>query len=155
MRSRSERGLIHDLVLPTVLFAVVGGMTWAVRGSSGYGASAGCIFAGVMLGTAWWFIAREPGSERSRRYTSGWIILAMTVLFGIAGNRGWMQWSHFFEGRIQNLFHQIDELLFNLMPQVERFEGRVRFSRNVPQGETNPRESTLEPPVHPQTSTPS
>ena len=35
--------------------------------------------------------------------------------------------SHYFEGRIQALFHQIDELVFSLMPQIERFEGRVRF----------------------------
>ena len=39
--------------------------------------------------------------------------------------------AHYFEGRIQALFHQIDELLFNLLPQVEKFEGRVRFGRNL------------------------
>jgi biopolymer transport protein ExbB len=39
--------------------------------------------------------------------------------------------SHYFEGRIQNLFHQIDELVFSLLPQVERYEGRVRFSRQA------------------------
>ena len=47
------RDLMHDLLFPTVLFAALGGMTWAVRGCSGYGASAGCIFAGVTLGAAW------------------------------------------------------------------------------------------------------
>ena len=93
-------GLTHDFVLPTLLFAAVGGMTWAVRGCSGYGASAGCIFAGVTLGTVWWFIARDPGGRQSRRYASAWIILAMTVAFGIAGNRGWMQWPHFFNNTL-------------------------------------------------------
>lgn len=92
----TRRGLAHDLVLPTILFAALGGMTWAVRGCSGYGAAAGCIFAGVTLGTAWWYIAREPCAVQPRRYASGWIILAMTVMFGIAGTRGWMQWPHFF-----------------------------------------------------------
>ena len=37
--------------------------------------------------------------------------------------------AHWFEGRIIRLFHQIDELAFSLFPQVERFEGKVRFSR--------------------------
>src|SRR5437762_2713447 len=37
--------------------------------------------------------------------------------------------SHFFEGRILKVFHQIDELVFNLLPQLERYEGRVRFGR--------------------------
>ncbi len=96
----ARRNLGEDLFLPTVLFAAIGGMTWAVRGSSGYGASAGCIFAGVLLGTAWWFIAREPTLQQSRRYASGWIILAMTVAFGIAGNRGWMQWPGFFDNKL-------------------------------------------------------
>ena len=95
-----RRDLAHDLLLPTVLFGALGGMTWAVRGSSGYGASAGCIFAGVALGAAWWFIAREPAAAQSRRYASGWIILAMSVAFGIAGNRGWMQWPSFYDNRL-------------------------------------------------------
>ncbi|MBI4559099.1 MAG: hypothetical protein HY706_16060 [Candidatus Hydrogenedentes bacterium] len=96
MGDHSRRDLTHDLLLPTLLFAALGGMTWAVRGSSGFGASAGCIFAGVTLGTAWWFIARHPSAKQSRPYASGWIILAMTAAFGIAGNQGWMQWPHFF-----------------------------------------------------------
>ena len=76
-------------------------MTWAVRGSSGYGGSAGCIFAGVTWGTAWWFISRHATVGHSRPYNSGWIILAMTIGIGIAGDRGWMQWASFFEGRLQ------------------------------------------------------
>jgi hypothetical protein len=47
--------------------------------------------------------------------------------------------SHYFEGRIQTMFHEIDELVFSLLPQVERYEGRVRFSRQgndeLPSGE--------------------
>lgn len=46
--------------------------------------------------------------------------------------------AHWFEGRIQSLFHQIDELLFNLLPQVERYEGRVRFGRQPADGEPAP-----------------
>jgi hypothetical protein len=100
MSTDTRHSLAQDLVLPMLLFGAIGGMTWAVRGSSGFGAAAGCIFAGVTLGTAWWFIARDPGPTQSRRYASGWIILAMTVAFGIAGTRGWMQWPNFFNERM-------------------------------------------------------
>ena len=93
--------LAENLVLPTLLFAALGGMTWAVRGSSGYGGSAGCLFAGVTWGAAWWFIAREPGATQSRCYASGWIILALAVGIGLSGNRGWMQWPAFFDGHLQ------------------------------------------------------
>lgn len=93
-------GFMYDLVLPTLLFAALGGMTWAVRGCSGYGAVNGCVFAGVTWGAAWWYIAHEPGGRQSRRYASGWIVLALAFGIGLSGARGWMQWPSFFEGRL-------------------------------------------------------
>jgi hypothetical protein len=101
MQHRTAGDLTHDLLLPTLLFAGLGGMTWAVRGSSGYGATAGCLFAGVAWGAAWWFIAREPGPRQTRRYASGWIVLAMALGVAVSGDRGWMQWSSFFAERLQ------------------------------------------------------
>ena len=92
--------LTHDLFLPTLLFTAMGGMTWAVRGCSGYGASAGCIFAGVMWGAGWWYLAHESRGPQTRRYSSAWIILAVTVGIGFSGARGWMQWHFLFEGRL-------------------------------------------------------
>ncbi len=92
--------LAHEFVLPTLLFAALGGMTWAVRGCSGFGAVAGCVFAGVAWGAAWWFLAQSPDGERRRRYDSGWIVLALTVGVGLSGGRGWMQWTHFFDGKL-------------------------------------------------------
>ncbi len=93
-----RRDLLRELILPTVLFAALGGMTWAVRGSSGFGAVKGCVFAGVMWGAAWWFISLEPSGQEARRYASGWIVLALTVGIGVSGARGWMQWPSFFDG---------------------------------------------------------
>jgi hypothetical protein len=101
MSDRPRRDLAHDLVLPVILFSALGAMTWAVRGCSGFGAMNGCVFAGVTWGAAWWFIAREPSGQQSRRYTSAWIILALTLGIGVSGNRGWMQWPSFFEGHLQ------------------------------------------------------
>ncbi len=101
-KSGTRRGdFAHDLFLPVLLFAALGGMTWAVRGCSGFGALDGCVFAGVTWGAAWWFIARDPSGQQSRRYASGWIILALTVGIGLSGARGWMQWPSFFNGRLQ------------------------------------------------------
>ncbi|MCI0492335.1 MAG: hypothetical protein L0Z07_05305 [Planctomycetes bacterium] len=93
--------LVRDLCLPTLLFAALGAMSWAVRGCVGFGGSSGCIFAGVLWGTAWWFLAQSGGQATSRRYTSGWIVLAMTVGIGMSGARGWMQWHSFFDGKLQ------------------------------------------------------
>lgn len=98
---RRKDDLVHDFFLPILLFAALGGMTWAVRGSSGFGSVKGCVFAGVMWGAAWWFIARNPGGPPARRYASGWIVLALTIGIGLSGGRGWMQWSSFFDGMLQ------------------------------------------------------
>jgi hypothetical protein len=102
----ARQDLVHDLLLPTLLFAALGGMVWAVRGCSGFGALNGCVFAGVTWGAAWWFIAREPSGQQSRRYASGWIILALTVGIGLSGARGWMQWPSFFNGHLQTNYEQ-------------------------------------------------
>ena len=101
MPRTSRLDLTHDFFFPTLLFAALGGMTWAVRGCSGFGAVAGCIFAGVTWGAAWWYLSQNPTGEPPRRYNSAWIIVALTIGIGISGSRGWMQWPSFFEGRIQ------------------------------------------------------
>src|SRR4051794_10633383 len=93
-------GLTHELVLPTLLFAALGAMTWAIRGCSGFGAVAGCIFAGVTWGVAWWYLSHEPRQAQSRRCASGWVVPALTFGIGFAGSRGWMQWPSFFEGKL-------------------------------------------------------
>jgi biopolymer transport protein ExbB len=43
--------------------------------------------------------------------------------------------AHYFEGRIQGAFREIDELIFSLVPQLERYEGRLRFNRQAGDGD--------------------
>ncbi len=56
--------------------------------------------------------------------------------------------AHFFEGRIQTLFHEMDDLLFNLLPQIERYEGRVRFHKQLDE-EASAETGIAPPPVPP------
>ncbi len=90
----------HDLVLPTLLFAALGAMTWAVRGCAGAGGMNAHVAPGLTWGAAWWFLARADAKGPARRYTSGWILLALAAGFAIAGERGWMQWPNFFNGHL-------------------------------------------------------
>ena len=94
------RDWAHDLVLPTLLFAALGAMTWAVRGCAGAGGMNAHVAPGLTWGAAWWFLARGQGGVPSRRYNSGWILLALAAGFAIAGERGWMQWPNFFSGQL-------------------------------------------------------
>jgi biopolymer transport protein ExbB len=107
-----------------------------------------------LLGTVWGMIRAfhdttllAPGQNKADYLAEGIYIALVTTLGGLLVAIPAVIFSHYFEGRIQSLFHQIDELLFNLMPQIERFEGRVRFGRQAGSGDSAVRESTLEPPI--------
>jgi biopolymer transport protein ExbB len=71
----------------------------------------------------------EQGADRTSVLAGGIYTALVTTFAGLAVAIPCALFSHYFEGRIQSLFHQIDELVFSLLPQLERYEGRVRFSR--------------------------
>ena len=72
-----------------------------------------------------------PGQNKADFLANGIYMALVTTLSGLVVAIPAAILAHYFEGRITSLFHQIDELLFNLMPQVERYEGRVRFSQKI------------------------
>ena len=71
----------------------------------------------------------EQGVDRTSVLAGGIYTALVTTFAGLAVAIPCALFSHYFEGRITTLFHQIDELVFSLLPQLERYEGRVRFSR--------------------------
>lgn len=110
-----------------------------------------------LLGTVWGLIVSFhdtthllPGENKAEFLAKGIYIALVTTLAGLCVAIPAAFFSHMFEGRIQSLFHKIDELLFSLMPQIERYEGRVRFSRQM--GDEEPgRDVASPPPVEPRT----
>lgn len=91
-----------------------------------------------LLGTVWGMIRAfhdttqmAPGQNKADFLAQGIYVALVTTLSGLTVAIPAAIFAHYFEGRITTLFHQIDELLFNLMPQVERYEGRVRFSQKI------------------------
>ncbi len=87
-----------------------------------------------LLGTVWGLIQAfydttqlAPGINKAEQLARGIYIALVTTLSGLIVAIPSAIVAHFFEGRLQTLFHQIDELVFHLMPHVERYEGRVRF----------------------------
>ena len=87
-----------------------------------------------LFGTVWGMIRAFhdmtqllPGQDKAEFLGKGIYVALVTTVSGLAVAIPAAILSHYFEGRIQYLFHRIDELVFSLMPQIERFEGRVRF----------------------------
>lgn len=108
-----------------------------------------------LLGTVWGMIRAfhdttqlTPDLNKADYLAEGIYVALVTTLGGLCVAIPAAIFAHYFEGRVQALFHQIDEMLFNLMPQVERFEGRVRFGRQAGDGEmTDQPENVPAPPV--------
>jgi biopolymer transport protein ExbB len=89
-----------------------------------------------LLGTVWGIIDAfygmtmlEAGQNRAVALAGGIYTALVTTLGGLMVAIPSACIAHYFEGRITRLFHDIDEMVFDLLAQVERFEGRVRFSR--------------------------
>jgi len=95
-----------------------------------------------LLGTVWGMIVAfhettqlQVGQNKADFLAKGIYVALVTTLGGLVVGIAGAVLAHLFEGRIQTLFREIDELLFNLLPQVERYEGRVRFSRQAAEGD--------------------
>ena len=104
-----------------------------------------------LLGTVWGMIEcfhrttlLAPGQNKAQELATGIYIALVTTYGGLLVAIPASILAHYFEGRIQKLFHQIDEMLYSLLPQIERFEGRVRFGRSTEDGQSAP--SLAEPP---------
>jgi biopolymer transport protein ExbB len=87
-----------------------------------------------LMGTVWGMIRAfhdttqmAPGLNKAEYLAEGIYLALVTTLAGLAVAIPATILAHYFEGRVVKLFHQIDELLLNLMPQVERYEGGARF----------------------------
>jgi biopolymer transport protein ExbB len=77
----------------------------------------------------------DAAADRTNVLADGIYTALVTTFAGLAVAIPALLASHFFETRILNSFRQIDELTFNLLPQLERYEGRVRFSRQAENGD--------------------
>ena len=87
-----------------------------------------------LLGTVWGMIMAfyktaelQPGQDKAEVLAAGIYTALVTTLCGLLIAIPSAIVAHYFEARITSLFHQVDELLFNLLPNIERYEGRARF----------------------------
>ncbi|MFH1266426.1 MAG: MotA/TolQ/ExbB proton channel family protein [Planctomycetota bacterium] len=90
-----------------------------------------------LLGTVWGMIeaffqtANLPLGANKAEYLADGIWKALVTTFaGLAVAIPAAVLAHYFEGRIQKLFRELDESLQGLLPQLERYEGRLRMSKD-------------------------
>ncbi|MCS7238808.1 MAG: MotA/TolQ/ExbB proton channel family protein [Thermoguttaceae bacterium] len=87
-----------------------------------------------LLGTVWGMIkaffvtANLPlGANRATYLADGIYVALVTTFAGLSVAIPAAVLAHLFESRIQKLFREIDEVMLGILPQLERFEGRLRL----------------------------
>ncbi len=97
-----------------------------------------------LFGTVWGMIRAffdttqlQAGQNKADFLAEGIYVALVTTLGGLAVAIPAAIFSHYFEGRIQNLFYRIDELLFSLLPQIEKYEGQLRVNHKSLSGTTD------------------
>lgn len=79
--------------------------------------------------------AGVSGANKAEQLAEGIYVALVTTFAGLCVAIPGAILAHYFEGRIQSLFREIDELLLGLLPQLERYEGKLRVSRAAVEGD--------------------
>ncbi|MDZ4781256.1 MAG: MotA/TolQ/ExbB proton channel family protein [Planctomycetia bacterium] len=78
---------------------------------------------------AFFVTANLPAGQNKTQFLAQGIYIALVTTFaGLTVAIPAVMTAHFFEGRIQRLFTEIDEFLLGLLPHLERFEGKQRVT---------------------------
>jgi biopolymer transport protein ExbB len=92
-----------------------------------------------LLGTVWGITQAfydttqlVAGQNRAEALAQGIYTALVTTVFGLVIAIPAAIMAHLFENRVVTLLNEIEEMIFNLMPQVERYEGKIRFTSPVP-----------------------
>lgn len=88
-----------------------------------------------LLGTVWGMIAAffatatlPLGSNKGQALAEGIYVALVTTFAGLAVAIPAAMLAHYFEGRILRLLRSVEELLLEVLPRLERFEGGPRIS---------------------------
>ena len=95
-----------------------------------------------LLGTVWGITQAfydttqlVVGQNRAEALAQGIYTALVTTMTGLLIAIPAAILSHYFENRIIQLINEIEELSFNMLPQFERYEGKLRFTTGIPADE--------------------
>jgi biopolymer transport protein ExbB len=77
----------------------------------------------------------SSGPNKAADLAGGIYVALVTTFAGLCVAIPAAVLAHYFEGKIQALFRDIDEFVLGMLPQWERFEGKLRVSRQSLGGE--------------------
>lgn len=116
----AEATKLYSNVRPIALAQTVGPMLGLL------GTVQGIIMAFSQISSS----TAATNSNKFTQFAEGIYTALITTFAGLCVAIPAAIFCHYFEGRIQKLFHQIDDVLSNLLPQVEKYEGKLRVSHD-------------------------
>jgi len=84
--------MIHELFLPALLFASMGAITWAIRGTNGWDGIDGTILPGMTWGLIWYFVCWRKGIDARG------LILWLGLGMALGGELGYGQYVSWIQG---------------------------------------------------------
>jgi biopolymer transport protein ExbB len=98
-----------------------------------------------LLGTVWGITESfydttqlEVGQNRAEALSQGIYVALVTTICGLVIAVPATIAAHFFENRIVTLMNEIEEMGLNMLPQFERYEGKVRLDPRNPSDDAPP-----------------
>ncbi len=108
-----------------------------------------------LLGTVWGMIqaffvtAQLPdASNKGEALAQGIYVALVTTFVGLAVAIPAAVLAHYFEGRILRLLRQVENLAASLLPQVERYEGKLRLDKQRLESEAPTNSNANGPHMH-------
>lgn len=93
IRLKSSQFSIHDFWLPVLIFGSIGAITWAIRGSAGWGGVDGTVVPGLMWGLLWYFLCFRQGIDARG------IVFWLGMGLALGGELGYGQYVSWIQGR--------------------------------------------------------
>jgi len=89
-----------DYVLVALIMGLMGAFYWAIRGTTGFGGSAGGTFAGFGWALLWYGFSRHGLATGERRpYDTPWMVWAVTLGIAFGGMTGYGVYISWLNGR--------------------------------------------------------
>lgn len=90
---KSNHGSVNrELVLAVLLFGSIGAITWAIRGTAGWGGVDGTVIPGLMWGILWYYVAFRKGIDARG------VILWLGLGLALGGELGYGQYTSWIRG---------------------------------------------------------
>lgn len=92
LRTSRTGSLGHELAVPMVLFASVGGLAWAIRGTAGWSPIDGTIVPGLAWGLLWYYLCHRKGIDARG------IVLWLGMGIALGGQLGYGRYVSWIQG---------------------------------------------------------